>query len=343
MLAIEHCKGKYYREIAKATPEGSVYRIKKAIDSAEFLEKVLKHSDNGQGMYITIYSFKSLAGHSVNYNTPIIDRIYFDFDDANDPSNAIEDALFTIRMLEKHQIHSIPYFSGKKGIALYIEFNPVNIALENIKDTIAGFFDIVKESAAKEGNPLRTLDPQIRGDYKRVSRLPNTKHKSGLYCIPLNVGDLISGIDHIKEKAKEPAEYNLLGAIRENESKNSIMETILKNLEKKAISDRSKEEQLKKMRQEYIKEQSRRNTKRSGRITDADITKARTIPISSFLGREKKVVCPLHSDTVPSLSLDHDKNLWYCHGCGKGGDVISFVMESDKVDFITAVKKLLEA
>ena len=34
------------------------------------------------------------------------------------------------------------------------------------------------------------------------------------------------------------------------------------------------------------------------------------------------------------------KNLWYCYGCGKGGNVINFVMEKDGLTFPLAVKKL---
>jgi len=43
-------------------------------------------------------------------------------------------------------------------------------------------------------------------------------------------------------------------------------------------------------------------------------------------------LCPFHEDHQPSLSINIEKNLWQCFGCGKGGDVISFVQEFDKVD-----------
>jgi DNA primase len=35
--------------------------------------------------------------------------------------------------------------------------------------------------------------------------------------------------------------------------------------------------------------------------------------------------CPLHQETRPSFYVNADKNLFYCHGCGKGGDLIRFV------------------
>lgn len=36
-------------------------------------------------------------------------------------------------------------------------------------------------------------------------------------------------------------------------------------------------------------------------------------------------LCPLHRDTRPSFYVNTDKNLFYCHGCGRGGDLIRFV------------------
>jgi len=51
-------------------------------------------------------------------------------------------------------------------------------------------------------------------------------------------------------------------------------------------------------------------------------------------------LCPFHADTNPSFSITTDKNLWQCFGCGKAGDVISFVELYDKVDFKAAVAML---
>jgi DNA primase len=39
-----------------------------------------------------------------------------------------------------------------------------------------------------------------------------------------------------------------------------------------------------------------------------------------FLG-----LCPLHEETHPSFYVNAQKNLFYCHGCGRGGDLIRFV------------------
>jgi predicted P-loop ATPase len=42
--------------------------------------------------------------------------------------------------------------------------------------------------------------------------------------------------------------------------------------------------------------------------------------------------CPLHREKTPSFHVEEDKGLFYCHGCGKGGDVIKLVQESHNVD-----------
>ncbi|MBU4492313.1 MAG: hypothetical protein KKD69_07615 [Euryarchaeota archaeon] len=60
----------------------------------------------------------------------------------------------------------------------------------------------------------------------------------------------------------------------------------------------------------------------------------------TFLGSKKLVFCPLHKDDVPSLSINHRKNLWRCFGCGKDGNVIQLVMEMEGIDFMAAVRKL---
>ncbi|HCT85662.1 MAG TPA: hypothetical protein DF296_10750 [Candidatus Margulisbacteria bacterium] len=57
-------------------------------------------------------------------------------------------------------------------------------------------------------------------------------------------------------------------------------------------------------------------------------------------GKGYKVNCPFHADTEPSLSINPNKNLWQCFGCGAAGDVISFVQKIEGIEFIEAVEKL---
>jgi DNA primase catalytic core len=51
-------------------------------------------------------------------------------------------------------------------------------------------------------------------------------------------------------------------------------------------------------------------------------------------------LCPLHPETHPSFYVNARKNLFFCHGCGRGGDLIRFVELSQKVSFRQSVAYL---
>src|ERR671918_2380413 len=53
-------------------------------------------------------------------------------------------------------------------------------------------------------------------------------------------------------------------------------------------------------------------------------------------------LCPFHEERTPSFSVNPQDKLFYCFGCGKGGDVITFVRETEQLDFATAVEWLGE-
>jgi DNA primase len=53
-------------------------------------------------------------------------------------------------------------------------------------------------------------------------------------------------------------------------------------------------------------------------------------------------LCPFHQEKTPSFSVSREKQMYYCFGCGKGGNVFTFVMEIEKVSFAEAVRSLAE-
>ncbi len=57
-------------------------------------------------------------------------------------------------------------------------------------------------------------------------------------------------------------------------------------------------------------------------------------------GRSWKGLCPFHRERTPSFTVDRDKGLYHCFGCGVGGDVIHFVRQIDRLDFPEAVEAL---
>ncbi len=57
-------------------------------------------------------------------------------------------------------------------------------------------------------------------------------------------------------------------------------------------------------------------------------------------GRNWMARCPLHGERTPSLSVNSEKGVYYCFGCQRSGDAITFVQEIEKLDFVGAVESL---
>ncbi len=59
-------------------------------------------------------------------------------------------------------------------------------------------------------------------------------------------------------------------------------------------------------------------------------------------GSTFKALCPFHKEKTPSFTVNEQRQIFHCFGCGAGGDVFRFVMDYEKVDFITALKMLAQ-
>ncbi|MCK2158004.1 MULTISPECIES: DNA primase [Exiguobacterium] len=59
-------------------------------------------------------------------------------------------------------------------------------------------------------------------------------------------------------------------------------------------------------------------------------------------GNRYSGLCPFHSEKSPSFSVSPDKGMYYCFGCGAGGNAITFVMETEGMSFPEAVVKLAD-
>jgi DNA primase len=57
-------------------------------------------------------------------------------------------------------------------------------------------------------------------------------------------------------------------------------------------------------------------------------------------GRNFKALCPFHGEKTPSFMVSPEKQIYHCFGCGKGGNVFSFLMEYEGIGFVEAVKEL---
>lgn len=58
---------------------------------------------------------------------------------------------------------------------------------------------------------------------------------------------------------------------------------------------------------------------------------------SSYFG-----LCPFHNEKSPSFSVSREKQMYYCFGCGAGGNVFTFIMEYENYSFVEALKFLAE-
>jgi DNA primase len=88
------------------------------------------------------------------------------------------------------------------------------------------------------------------------------------------------------------------------------------------------------------------------RIPDLKIDEVRSASnivdvISSYVRLKKRGknfigLCPFHQEKTPSFNVSPEKQMYYCFGCGNGGNVITFITQVEKVSFIEAVRTLAE-
>lgn len=63
------------------------------------------------------------------------------------------------------------------------------------------------------------------------------------------------------------------------------------------------------------------------------------IPVKA-VGANFQALCPFHNEKTPSFVISPDKQIWHCFGCGRGGDIFSFIMEKEGLDFSEALRLL---
>lgn len=90
----------------------------------------------------------------------------------------------------------------------------------------------------------------------------------------------------------------------------------------------------------------------SGLISEEDINQIRERNdlfevVSDYVTLKKKGrllwgLCPFHSEKTPSFKVDPALQLWHCFGCGEGGNVFTFLMKTEHLDFPEAVEALAE-
>jgi DNA primase len=66
------------------------------------------------------------------------------------------------------------------------------------------------------------------------------------------------------------------------------------------------------------------------------------LPLRKRVGANFVALCPFHKEKTPSFSVNPHRQIFHCFGCGKGGDVFTFVREYEHLSFIEAVRRLAE-
>ena len=82
------------------------------------------------------------------------------------------------------------------------------------------------------------------------------------------------------------------------------------------------------------------------RIPDDKVEEVRSVVdigdvVSDYVTLKKKGanffgLCPFHEEKTPSFSVNPSRGIYKCFGCGKGGNVFSFLMEVEKLGFVEA-------
>ncbi|MET7420517.1 DNA primase [Dactylosporangium sp. NPDC005555] len=89
----------------------------------------------------------------------------------------------------------------------------------------------------------------------------------------------------------------------------------------------------------------------AGKIKDEDIALVRErtaiadvisdhVTLKSAGGGNLKGLCPFHDEKTASFNVSPARNVYFCHGCGAGGDAIKFLMDHDHLTFVESVERL---
>ncbi len=89
----------------------------------------------------------------------------------------------------------------------------------------------------------------------------------------------------------------------------------------------------------------------AGRIRDEDVALVRDrtaiadvvseyVTLKSAGGGNVKGLCPFHDEKTPSFNVSTAKGVYFCYGCGAGGDAISFLMTLEHLSFVESVERL---
>ncbi len=159
----------------------------------DYLSFINRNNGKKNAIYTTVYSFKDINEKRPNYDSAIIDKLFFDFDDKE--CNAyFETKKLHEYCLNKNIKHSL-IMSGR-GYHIYIYTQLMTYQYKKSAIRLAQLFFINKLNLK--------CDAQIVGDISRLTRIPNTHNGKGKrFCIPLTLLQFNKGDEFIKILAKK--------------------------------------------------------------------------------------------------------------------------------------------
>jgi hypothetical protein len=195
----------YYREF------GIPARIERAY-SPEEIEELVEKYNGKKSCYTSVYCFDNMkdTDGKANYDSAVINGIWFDFDHNKDVSICLKDVRKFIRKYCKpNKITPRIYLTGGKGFQMNIDFHSLlDLSDEQKRQALREYLTHLKKKYR-----LKTLDQAcINNSVACLRRIPNTKYVSkltgeptGVWCIPISVDEAMTmDIDEIYALATGP-------------------------------------------------------------------------------------------------------------------------------------------
>ena len=179
-------------------------------NSKESGNELIEKWSGRKNCYVSVYAFEEMNGKkTINYDSAIIETIWFDFDDDKNVTNCLEDVrkLYEEFCVPKNLTPRI-YYTGGRGFQLNIDFPYLPLPTHIKRDAIRDFLTHLKTKYK-----LKTLDQHcINNSIVCLRRMVNTPYinkrtneKNGRYCIQLEVEEMLEyTMDEIEKLSEWP-------------------------------------------------------------------------------------------------------------------------------------------
>jgi len=182
-------------------------RIKRCYSVDELLSS-LDEFNGKRNCYVSVYTFTETEGTKVNYDSAVINTIWFDFDHNKDVNKCLKDVrkLYN-RFCKPRNLEPRIYYTGGRGFQLNIDFpHPVDLPVSVKRQSIRDFLMHLKKKYT-----LTTLDEHCIGNsVSCMRRMPDshylnkkTYEPTGRRCIEISSKDLDKTIEEIEEMSMD--------------------------------------------------------------------------------------------------------------------------------------------